>query len=494
MTHHSFDDELLEKRGELRAQGLNPYPYSFSRTHTLAEVRQRQAELMGKEVAVAGRLTAHRDAGKLVFADIRDASAQLQLMFRKNDFDDAAWKIVKKTVDLGDHLGARGPVFLTKMGELTVHAAAFEILAKAVVRVPIQKATEEKTWFQLADPEIKYRERYLYWITDPASRLIMEVRARAISAIRRHLEQRGFLEVTTPAIEMIYGGAEARPFATSIHALSDQPAYLRISPELPLKRFIVGGFEKVFTICQNFRNEGIDRSHNPEFTMLEWYEAYTDYHDQMERFQDLVSSVALEITGAMKIRYQGQEIDFTPPWRKLTVLDGLKERGIDAEGMEAAALAAELKKRGLEIPQPLTWGHGVMELFKNLVEPGLLQPTFVCDHPVEISPLTKAKRGNPRVVERFEPMAAGMELGNAYSELTDPVEQLQRLEDQKGLGKDKAGIAHHPIDHDFVKAIGCGMPPTGGVGLGIDRLVMLLADAPSIRDVIAFPLMRPKDE
>jgi lysyl-tRNA synthetase class 2 len=489
---NDFDPELLKKREDLRARGIDPYPYSFDRTHTLAEVRAGQSELMEKEVRVAGRVVAFRGKGKLIFLDLADASGRIQVMFRKDEFDDAAWDVVRRSVDLGDLLGVRGTVFVTKMGELSILPREYSVLAKAVVRVPIQKTKEDQSWFQLSDPEIRYRERYLHWITDPGSREVMRIRARAISLIRRFLEERGFLEVTTPTIEMLYGGAEARPFSTAIHALSGQPAYLRISPELPLKRFIVGGFEKVFTICQNFRNEGIDHSHNPEFTMLEWYEAYTDYLYQMGQFESLVASVVREITGGTKINYQGTELDFTTPWRRLTVLDGLREAGVEAGTMDVNALRGEFEKRALPVPQPLTWGHAVAELFKELVETTLVQPVFVCDHPLEISPLTKVRRGDPRLVERFEPMAARMELGNAYSELTDPVEQAERFERQKALGRDREGVTHHPIDLDFLKAVGCGMPPTGGVGLGVDRLVMLLADVPSIRDVIAFPLMRPK--
>ena len=492
MSENPFDPDLLRKREELRARGTDPYPYSFDRSHTLAEVRARQAELVDHEVSVAGRMTAFRGAGKLIFVDISDASGRIQVMFRKNEFDEAGWEGIKRLLDIGDIIGVKGTVFVTKMGELTVLPKEYRVLSKAVVRVPIQKTKEDKTWFQLSDPEIRYRERYLHWITDPAARDVMVLRARAISAVRRFLEGRGFLEVTTPTIEMLYGGAEARPFTTAIHALSDQPAFLRISPELPLKRFIAGGFEKVFTICQNFRNEGIDHSHNPEFTMLEWYEAYTDYAYQMDQFEALVSSVVQEVRGSMKITYQGTELDFTPPWPRLPILEGLRAAGVDATGMDEAALRAEFAKRGLQPPMPFSWGHAVAELFKDLVETTLVRPTFVCDHPIEISPLTKVKRGDPRLVERFEPMVAGMEIGNAYSELTDPVEQTDRFARQRSLGLDREGIEHHPVDMDFLKALGCGMPPTGGVGLGIDRLVMILADVPSIRDVIAFPLMRPK--
>ena len=492
MTDHAFEPDLLNKREELLELGHELYPYSYERTHSLRDIRENQDELMGSTVSVAGRVTAHRDSGKLVFADIRDEHARMQLMMQRDNFEEKTWKLIKKKIDLGDFVGVRGEVMLTKKGELSVHGTEFTLLAKTVVRVPIQKSKDDQTWFQLSDPETRYRERYLHWVTDPDSRLVMEVRAKTISAIRRFLEDRGFLEVTTPTIEMSYGGAEARPFATHIHALSNQEAYLRISPELPLKRFIVGGFEKVFTICQNFRNEGIDRSHNPEFTMMEWYEAYTDYNYQMEQFETLVAHVAEQVVGSTKIVYDDQEIDLTPPWKRLTILDALKEEGIDADGMTVEDLSAVMKERNVEPPKPLTWGHAVATLFEELCEHKLFQPTFVCDHPVEISPLTKAKRGNERLVERFEPMIAGMEIGNAYSELTDPVEQLRRLESQKEFGTDKEGIEHHPIDMDFVKSVGCGMPPTGGVGLGIDRLIMLLANVHSIRDVIAFPMMRPK--
>ncbi len=493
MTSEIFDGDLIEKRRELLDQGIDLYPHTFRRTHTLTEVRDRQEELVGKEVTIAGRLTAFRDAGKLVFADLRDERGRLQVMFRKNEFDEDTWRVIKKKLDLGDFVGVRGEVFHTKRGELSVRPVEFRYLAKTVVRVPIQKAKDDQTWFQLTDPETKYRERYLHWITDPSAMKQVEVRSRTISAVRRFMEAQGFLEVTTPTIEMLYGGAEARPFRTTIHALSGQEAFLRISPELPLKRFIVGGFEKVYTVCQNFRNEGIDRSHNPEFTMIEWYEAYTDYRDQMERFESLVSSVAGEVTGSPKVTYQGRELDFTPPWPRLTVLGALRDRGVDAGSMDIDAVVAECERREIPTPKPLTWGHCIAALFEHLVEPELDAPTFVCDFPLDISPLTKVHREDPRLVERFEPIVAGMELGNAYTELTDPVEQLERLRRQKELGADEEGVEHHPIDLDFVKALACGMPPTGGVGLGLDRLVMILADAHSIRDVIAFPLMRPRE-
>jgi len=490
----TFDPELLEKRTELMAQGIDPYPYSFERTHGIAEVREKHQELLGKDVCIAGRLVAYRGKGKMVFADLAGFQGRpIQIMFRRESFDEKLWEVIRRKLDIGDLLGVRGPVFFTQMGELTVESKEMVVLSKTVVRVPIPKSKDEKTWFQLSDPEIQYRERYLHWITSPQAREVMVKRARIVSAIRRFLEGRGFLEVTTPTIEMNYGGAEARPFTTRIQALSGQEAYLRISPELPLKRFIAGGFEKVFTICQNFRNEGIDRSHNPEFTMLEWYEAFTDYEYQMVQFEALVSTVVKEIAGDYRVTYQGTEIDFTPPWKRISVLGALKDAGIDAGSMTEGDLLADLKRRGIEPPKPFTWGHAAALLFAEIIEKDIVQPTFVCDHPVEISPLTKKKRGDDRLVERFEPVVVGMEIGNAYSELTDPVEQKIRFEKQRSLGVDAEGVTHHPIDEDFVKALGCGMPPTGGVGLGVDRLVMILTDCHSIRDVIAFPLMKPRE-
>jgi lysyl-tRNA synthetase class 2 len=480
------DNDLLAKREKLLEQGHDPYPYRFDRSSTIRAARENAESRLGEELRLAGRIVAYRGKGKLIFLDIEDFDGRIQVMVRADEIAERDWDVLRLDTDLGDWLGARGPLFVTKTGELTIHAREVTLLSKTVVRVPIIKT---KASSELS-AEVRYRQRYLHWINDASAREVLHQRARIVSGIRRFLDARGFVEVTTPTIEMSYGGAEARPFRTTIHALSDHPAFLRISPELSLKRFIVGGFDRVYTICQNFRNEGIDRSHNPEFTMLEWYEAFTDYHFQMEQFETLVSSIAEEVTGSMRVEYDGATIDFTPPWRRLTVLDGLREIGIDADRLDAEGLRAELRRRGVDEPRPYSWGHAVAALFGEIVETRLVQPTFVCDHPIEISPLTKRKRGDPRLVERFEPMVCGMEIGNAYSELTDPVEQRARFEAQRGLGADREGVEHHPIDEDFLEAIGCGMPPTGGVGLGIDRLCMLLTDARSIRDVIAFPLLR----
>ena len=400
-------------------------------------------------------------------------------------------------LDLGDIIGIKGTVFRTKRGELSIDVDELTILAKTVVPIPIGKEAGDRVIYGLKNPELTYRERYLHWLLEPEDRARIRTRAQIISAIRRYMERHCFLEVSTPTIESVYGGAEARPFTTSIWALDNEAAFLRISPELYLKRYLVAGFDKVFTICQNFRNEGIDRSHNPEFTMMEWYEAFTDYEIQMERFEDLVSRVCEEVCGSTRITYQTVDLDFTPPWRRLCMLDAIKEyAGVDASAMSTEELVAELACRNIPHDPSLSWGLAVAELFAATCEQHLVQPTFVLDHPIEISPLTKAKRGDGRLVERFEPFAKGMEIGNAYSELNDPVEQLQRFLSQRAVRAVRKGrnkdYEDNPLDLDFIKAIGCGIPPTGGVGLGIDRLIMLLTDAPSIRDVIPFPMTKQR--
>ncbi len=490
-----FHKELLEKRETLIGEEVNPYPYSFEQTCAINKIREEEEDFLDKIVSIPGRTVAQRIQGKVSFVDIEDFDGRIQVYFKKNNIGDENWKIVKQ-LDIGDIIGVKGKVFRTRMGELTISAEEVTLLSKVVVPVPISKQTEDKAFYQLADPEIKYRERYMHWITEPKVRKIMVVRAKIISEVRKFMESREFLEVTTPTLEMLYGGAEATPFETSVKALSGQKVFLRISPELALKKFIIGGFPKVFTICQNFRNEGIDRSHNPEFTMMEWYEAFTDYTFQMKQFEELVSTVAQSTLGTTKITYQEEEIDLAPPWRRMTMLEAIKEfAGISVEAMSQQEIEAFAKEKEIHLPDPFNLGLAINEIFEETCEKNLIQPTFILDHPVETSPMTKAKRGKPGFVERFEPFIMGMEIGNAYSELTDPVEQYDRFQNQKEIQKSKKkedGLPVNPIDMDFIKAVGCGMPPTGGVGIGIDRLVMLLTDSHSIRDVIAFPLMKPK--
>jgi len=492
METFGFDETMLGKRARLLSAGLNPYPYAFRNTMPIRSVvqeGQREGDAVPtRRVRVAGRIWSRRPMGKTWFLDLRDQTGKIQLYLTRELLSPETWECLPQ-LDIGDIVGVEGDLFRTRAGELSVRAHIFEILSKVVVPIPVGKEFDGQVRFRIADPESRYRERYLYWMLNDEDRERIRTRARIISAIRRRMESAGFLEVLTPTIEPIYGGAEARPFRTSIWALDDHEAFLRISPELYLKRYIVAGFEKVFSICQNFRNEGIDHSHNPEFSMMEWYEAYTDYEDQMARFERLVADICVEICGSACIGYQGVELDFTPPWRRLTMLDGIREYArLDASNLSAQELSVELQRRGCEIHSEISWGEAVAELFELCCEEHLVQPTFVLDHPVEISPLTKLKRGENRLVERFEPFVFRMEIGNAYSELTDPVEQCERLGHQRReLGN---GYENHPLDADFVRAIGCGMPPTGGVGLGIDRLIMLLTNAVSIRDIIPFPMVK----
>lgn len=494
-----FDEQLLQKREALLHLGVHPYPYSYDDPlpigQVLQDVERREAEGddIGEQVVLTGRIWAQRKHGKTQFWDLRDASGKIQLYLKHDRLGADRWEQLKH-LDIGDVLGVKGVLFRTHPGELTVQIEHLTVLAKAVVPIPVGKETDEETYYRVVDPEVKYRERYLHWILDEEDRRRIILRTQIIATVRRWMEDEGFMEVSTPTIEFVYGGAEARPFRTSIWALEHKEAFLRISPELYLKRYLVAGFEKVYTICQNFRNEGIDFSHNPEFTMMEWYETYTDYERQMVRFEELVAHVCRTVHGSYEVTYQGTELDFTPPWRRLSVLEALKEYGdLDASALSADELTRIVRKHGIPCADTLPWGIAVVELFEHLCEPHLAQPVFIIDHPIDVSPLTKVKRGDPRLVERFEPYVVGMEIGNAYSELTDPVDQLNRLMEQCRSDTDENGAyENHPIDADFVKAIGCGMPPTGGVGLGIDRLIMLLTDARSIRDVIPFPMVKPR--
>lgn len=491
---YCFDEIRLRKREELIDTGYEIYPYSYMDSVHIKSLIEKYSDINDKDknsnisINTSGRIWAIRNMGKTFFMDLRDNTGQIQLYINKGIISKENWDLINY-IDIGDIIGAVGVVFRTKMGELSIKVTDLKILAKAVVSIPIGKETEEKIYYRVTDPEVKYRERYIHWLLDRDDRERIILRTKIIALIRKWMEENEFLEVSTPTIEFIYGGAEARPFKTSIWAHSNKEAFLRISPELYLKRYIVAGFDRVYTICQNFRNEGIDLSHNPEFTMMEWYEVYTDYQDQMVRFENLVSYICQQIHGTTVINYQGIELDFTPPWTRLTIIDALKHyTKIDGSKMTVERLKTELKQRNIQFNNPLSWGHAIMLLFESECEKNLIQPTFILDHPVEISPLTKVKRGDHRLVERFEPYVYGMEVGNAYSELTDPVIQLRRLEEQRN----DDDYEKHPVDIDFIKAVGCGMPPTGGVGLGVDRIIMLLTNSKSIRDIIPFPMIKPK--
>jgi lysyl-tRNA synthetase class 2 len=478
--------EKRRKLGELRGKGVDPYPHTYERTHHAGILHEKFSGLQAGEkredekVSLAGRIMTLRDMGKAAFFNIQDQSGRIQIYLRSQELSAEA-QTAFRLIDIGDIVGVKGFVFKTQKGELSIHVQDFQILCKTLEPLP-------EKYHGLTDVETKYRYRHLDLIADVESRKVFETRSKIIREFRRFLDARGFLEVETPVLQPVYGGAAAHPFDTHHRAL-DMKLYLKISPEIYLKRLVVGGFEKVYEVAKNFRNEGIDRSHNPEFTMLEFYEAYTDYLYQMKQFEELIAHVAKTVTGSTKVMYQGRELDFAPPWRRLTVYDGLREyAGFDPETISEKELFEKIKGWGSSLEKPSTKGEMLMEAFDLKVEDQLWQPTFVMDHPVEISPLTKKHRDKPGLVERFEPVAAFMEIGNAYSELNDPEDQLARLKEQEAKrGTDEEA---HPMDEDFIHAIDVGMPPTGGVGIGIERIVMLLTDSHSIRDILFFPTMK----
>jgi lysyl-tRNA synthetase class 2 len=478
--------EKRKKLHQLREKGINAFPYSFDHRNHVKDIIEKFSGLQSGEKAegqvyrLAGRLMTLRSMGKAVFFNLQDQSGIFQVYLKLQDLSEKQLEAFN-LIDLGDIVGIQGFPFRTQKGELSLHAQSFEILTKTIEPLP-------EKFHGVQDVEIKYRHRHLDLISDMESRKVFETRSKIIAEVRSWLNAKGFLEVETPVLQPIYGGAAAHPFSTHHRAL-DMKLFMKISPELYLKRLIVGGFEKVYEIGKNFRNEGIDRTHNPEFTMLEWYEAYTDYNYQLIQFEQLIADLAKKITGSTKVVYQGQEIDFTPPWRRLTVFDGIREYAqVDPEKISEEDLFKMIRKNGSKKDKPGLRGEMLMELFEQTVEEHLWQPTFVMDHPVEISPLTKIHRKDSRLVERFEPFAACMEIGNSYSELNDPEEQRSRLKEQEA--KRQNDEEAHPMDEDFLHAIETGMPPTGGVGLGIERIVMILTDRPSIRDIIFFPTMK----
>ncbi|UCC25388.1 MAG: lysine--tRNA ligase, partial [Gemmatimonadales bacterium] len=451
----------------------------------------------GPRVRVGGRIVAWRGHGKSAFAHLEDARGRIQLYFRKNVLGDEAFAELD-LLDLGDWIGVEGPLFRTRTGEVTVQVDSWELLSKSLRPLPMGKVevdpdTGERTVYSgFADQESRYRQRYADLAVHPEVREVFRIRARVIAEMRRFLDDEGFLEVETPALQPLYGGAAARPFVTRHNAL-DRTMYLRIADELYLKRLIVGGFERVYEIAKDFRNEGLSRFHNPEFTMLEFYQAFADYEDMMELIERLLVHVVESVQGSRVVTFQGEEIRFERPFPRVVLLDALAE----ALGADPAALSeAELRDRAeaLSIPDLEGAGRGKLydKLFGELVQPGLVQPTFVVDYPVELSPLAKRHRNKEGLTERFELFVAGQEVANAFSELNDPVDQRQRFEGQARLraGGDEEA---HQIDEDYIRAMEYGMPPTGGLGMGVDRLVMLLTDQPSIRDVILFPVLRTEE-
>ncbi len=485
-------NQRLQKLTELREQGIEPFANGFVPTHAVAQILEEFGALPGPELEglnrtfrLAGRLMLLREFGKATFCHFQDGTSRLQAYVQRQVLGPEAFARFKR-LDLGDIVGFTGTLFRTRTGELTLAAAEFVLLTKSLLPLP-------EKYHGLTDVETRYRQRYLDLMVNPQVREIFIKRGAIINLIRRFLEARGFLEVETPMMQPIPGGATARPFVTRHQAL-DMTLYLRIAPELYLKRLVVGGFDRVFEINRNFRNEGLSIQHNPEFTMLEFYQAYATYEDLMDLTEELICHTAQEVVGSLRLLYQGTEIDLTPPWRRLDLRESLTKIG----GIEPAvvrdreALVALAREEGVTLRASEGYGRALTKLFDLKVEARLQQPTFVLGYPRETSPLSRQSAADPEVVDRFELFIAGREMANAFSELNDPVDQRQRFEQQ--LAAHQAGDEEmpHALDEDFITALEQGMPPAAGEGIGIDRLVMLLTDAPSIRDVILFPLLRPE--
>lgn len=484
----------LEKLERIRSLGLNPYPYRFEKTITVKEVQEQQETLIEeeREVSLCGRLLAFRRQGKTAFCNLKDEQYRIQLYVSKNIVGEEPYEAFK-CLDLGDFIGVHGVVFKTRTGELSINVKRFEILCKATRPLPVPKEKtvdgQKVVYDQFKNVEQRYRQRYVDLVLNDDVVDVFKKRSLIFKTIRNYLERNGFLEVETPTLQSIYGGASAKPFETHHNAL-DMKLYLRISNELYLKRCIVGGIDRVYEIVKDFRNEGIDRTHNPEFTQVEYYQAYADYNDMMVHFENIYSEACVAVNGTTKISYQGIELDLTPPWQRMTMKDAIKQyAGFDIDDKSDDELVSILKSKGVEIKGNYSRGLAIAEVFEAFCEEHLIQPVFITDHPVETTPLCKMHRKEEGLVERFEPYMCGWELGNAYSELNDPIVQRQLLQDQveRGRGGEEET---HPMDEDFIQAIEYGMPPTGGTGLGIDRMVMLLTDQATIRDVILFPLMR----
>ncbi len=477
--------QRLESIAAVEALGGRGYAKKFPRTHTSAEIiRDFDAlESSGAVVFAAGRMKTARKMGKASFADLWDGDGRIQVYIKIDNLGESGYEMFK-LLDLGDMVGVSGKVFKTRTGEITIIAETIQLLAKCLHPLP-------EKWHGLTDVEIRYRQRYVDLISNPEVKSVFETRIKIIRRIREFLQERGFIEVETPMMQSLPGGASARPFKTHHNAL-DIDLYLRVAPELYLKRLIVGGFERVFEINRNFRNEGISTRHNPEFTMLELYQAYADFNDMMEITEAVIYAAAVAALGATTLSYQGAEINLAPPWKRIRWTEAFKEfAGEDiAPGMSRDELAAVCKRRGIDVDPDSNSGALMDKLFGELVEPRLVQPTFVYDYPTEISPLAMQRDDDPELTERFELFICNFEIANAFSELADPMEQMRRFEKQQAL-RDAGDAEAHSIDRDFVRALQFGMPPTGGLGIGIDRLIMILTDSASIRDVILFPLLRP---
>jgi len=486
-------NELIRQRilklEELKKAGIDPYPRKYIVENNAEDIIKQFSETTefaeGQYlVKMAGRIMSMREHGKTAFMNIQDSTDTIQIYVRKDRIGDQVFDEVFKNLDIGDIIGIEGSVFRTRTGELTVLVQKLTLLTKSLRPLP-------EKWHGLKDKEIRYRQRYADLIVNPEVKKVFLARTKIIHSMKNFLNDREFVEVETPVLQPIYGGASARPFITHHNAL-DIDLYLRIADELYLKRLIVGGIERVYEISKDFRNEGMDRDHNPEFTMLELYQSYADYNDMMVIAEEMVSSAAKELYGTTVISYQGDEIDLTPPWRRLPMTEAVSEAiGIDVKNTSDEELHKIASEREPELPKAILRGKLINFLFEEFVEPNLVQPTFIMNHPTEISPLAKKKSDDESVVERFEIFIGHLELGNAFSELNDPIDQRERFMDQakqREAGDEEAQM----MDDDFIRALEYGMPPTGGLGIGIDRLIMLLTDMPSLRDVVFFPHMRPE--
>ena len=468
----------IEKLNSLRSQGIFPYGSRFERSESIHRALNPFEE--NKSVTLAGRIIAHRKHGKVVFIDLQDQTGKIQLYLKADILTPERFEIVKD-LDIGDIIGVHGELFKTHMGQESLRVKNLNVLSKSLMTLP-------EKWHGLKDVEIRYRQRYVDMIANPEVRELFIKRSRIVSFIRSFLDHRGFLEVETPMLQPMAGGARGRPFK-SLHNAYDMEVYMRIAPELYLKRLLVGGLEKIYELNRNFRNEGISTRHNPEFTMLEVYQAYGDYEDMMRLTEDLVSAAAKEITGSYKVNYQGQEIDFTPPWERRSFAKIVKDRFDINPGDDAPMMLEKVKNKGGKIKVDKLTRSAVMKIVEELLDEGAsANPVFLIDYFTFLSPLAKAREDNPLLAQRFEFFIAGLEVGNAYSELNDPLEQRKRLIEDLD---DDVETGARNIDEDFLNSLEYGMPPAGGLGIGIDRLVMLLTDAPSIRDVILFPLLKP---
>ena len=474
-----------EKLDKLREEGKDPFQITkFNRTHTTKQIIDNYDELEGKDVTIAGRLMAKRIMGKASFCHIQDGEGKIQSYVSINDLGEESYKQFKED-DIGDIIGITGFVFKTRTGEISIHAKEVTLLTKSLKPLP-------EKFHGLKDTDLRYRQRYVDLIVNPEVKDTFIKRSMIIKELRNILDEKGYLEVETPILNNLITGDAARPFETH-HNTLDIDMYLRIAPELNLKRLIVGGFDKVYEVCKNFRNEGMDIKHNPEFTNVELYAAYEDYNDMMDITEEIITRLCMKVNGTLQINYQGLDLDLSTPWKRISMIDAIKEvTGIDFNEVKTDEEARKLAdEKGVELEEgKTTRGHIINEFFETFVEETLIQPTFIMDYPVEVSPLTKRKKDNPSLTERFEVFIGGREYGNAYSELNDPIDQYERLKKQaeaRANGDEEAGM----MDEDFVNALEIGLPPTGGLGIGLDRLIMLLTNSASIRDILLFPTMKP---